>query len=70
MVNLYLDGQRVKGFFKSTNLNLRIHNTFYNSKKHYQIHLRIITKKKQDLESQSAYFFENQVPEEKEDKID
>ena len=32
-----------KNLFKSTNFNLQIHNTFYNSNKHHQIHLRIIT---------------------------
>ena len=32
-----------KNLFKSTNFNLQIHNTFYNSKKHHEIRLKIIT---------------------------
>ncbi len=38
----YLHYQIVEDLFESTNFNLQIHNTFFNSNKHHQIHLRII----------------------------
>ncbi len=55
VANLHLDSQRVKEFLKSTNFNLQIHNTFYNSKKHHQIHLTIITGLRSEVANANSY---------------